>query len=81
MEKRMKSFLGHTLHRMARWLGKGVPAALTGGAWSGPGMVDAFRRRGGSVTVPAVGSPPFAAGPLGQGLGGALGEGGGLALG
>lgn len=40
----MKSFFVDTLQRMARWLGKSAPAALTGPSWSSGGHVDAFKR-------------------------------------
>ncbi len=40
----MRNLVANTLNRLARWLGKGAPAALTGGQWSGTGYADAFKR-------------------------------------
>jgi HK97 family phage portal protein len=42
----MRALLAHTLQRIARWLApKTVPASLTGGQWSGPTFLDAYRRQ------------------------------------
>ena len=40
----MRHLLANTLHRVASWLTKKVPPALTGAQWTGTSMVDSFKR-------------------------------------
>jgi HK97 family phage portal protein len=41
----MRAFLANSLSRLARWIRpKAIPAALTGGQWSGTSFVDAWKR-------------------------------------